>query len=374
LVDFNLTEEQLSVQELARSVGIAVLSPVAKEAEVAKGIADAGWSQMLETGLVAPVAVEYGGGGIPDPLTHLLAAEGLAYGDAAIAASAIWSGNAALLIGLCGTPEQCARYLPAFSDPSRRASVAHYEGYGRAPSEYQTTIEHDGSDGWHITGRKVAVPFAGQADPLVVIGIDRQAGNRLRAAVITDGVSTETVTSVEPYIGLDATPLATVSFDKTVGAEQILGPIDGDATVLPRAISRIRLLTAAVALGCAQRAREYASDYATERVAFGKAISSFQGVAFLMADAQMQIDAARLQLWKAALDLDDADNGTLERDVSLGVNYSTSIAASVTRDAVQVLGGHGFIADHPVERWYRATAGLSTLDCDPTCSAFVPAL
>jgi alkylation response protein AidB-like acyl-CoA dehydrogenase len=374
LVDFDLTDEQLSVQELSRSVGMDVLSPLAKEAEVAKGIADAGWSQLLETGLVAPVASEYGGGGIPDPLTQLLAAEGLAYGDPAIAASAIWSGNAALVIGLCGTPEQCAQYLPGFSDPSRRASVAHYEGYGRAPSEYESTIENDGSDSWHVAGRKVAVPFAGQANPLVVIGIDRQAGNRLRAAVITEGVSTGTVTSVETYLGLDAAPLATVSFDTTVRVEQILGTIDGDVTILPRAICRIRLLTAAVALGCAQRAREYASDYATERVAFGKAISSFQGVAFLMADAQMQLDAARLQLWKAALDLEDADEGTQERDVSFAVNYSTSVAAAVTRDAVQVLGGHGFIADHPVERWYRAAAGLSTLDCDPLCSAFAPAL
>jgi alkylation response protein AidB-like acyl-CoA dehydrogenase len=374
VVGFELTDEQEGVRELAKSVGAGVINPAAKAAESAGGISDAGWSQLLDTGLVAPVPTEFGGGGVPDALSSVIAAEELGFADAGIAASALWSGNAALLIGLCGTDEQYRLFLPTSVDSSSRSSVAHYEGFGRAPSEYRTTIEASGADAWRITGRKVAVPFALRADPLIVVGVDPSAGGRLRAAVITGGVDPERVSSTGPYIGLGAVPLATVSFDVTVSSEHILGSVDGDDASLSQAMSRVRLVTAALSVGCAQRSREYASDYATERIAFGKPIASFQGVAFMMADAQMQIDAARLELWKAAVDLDEGGSPSSERAVTMAVNYATTIATAVTRDAVQVLGGHGFIADHPVERWYRAAAGLATLDFDPTCSAFAPAL
>ncbi len=373
MVEFELTDEQEGVRELARSIGTGVIAPEAKTAELAGGISDEGWAQLLATGLVAPIPTEYGGGGVPDALSTVIAAEELGNADAGIASSALWSGNAALLIGLCGTDAQRQAILPGLMAPSARASVAHYEGFGRAPSEYATTIEPNGDGAWRVKGRKVAVAFALSAKPLIVVGSDPSAQGCLRAAVLIDGIDPAQVSSTAPYIGFDTTPLATVDFDLTLGAESILGDI-AETGALSSSVSLIRLITAALAVGCAQRAREYASDYATEREAFGRPIASFQGVAFMMADAQMQIDAARLQVWKAAVELEDSTTALFEREVSLAVNYATTVATLVTRDAIQVLGGHGFIADHPVERWYRAAAGLATLDFDPTCSSYAPAL
>ena len=176
------------------------------------------------------------------------------------------------------------------------------------------------------------------------------------------------------HLGLDAARAGAVDLDLEIGDAGLLGGPDADPDLLARLVSRLRLSTAALALGTARRAREYASAYAMERVAFAKPIAAFQGVSFMLADAEMQIAAARLEVWDVATSLERADIDALERAVSLAVNYATAVACSVTRDAVQVLGGHGFIEDHPVERWYRSAAALSAVDFDPTCVPFSAAL
>jgi alkylation response protein AidB-like acyl-CoA dehydrogenase len=372
MIEFELTGEQEAVRELARSMASRVLSPQAKAAEAARGVADEVWRQLVEAGVFAPVAAAYGGGGIPDVLSQLIAAEEFAAGDPASAAAVLWHGNAALLIGLLGTPDQCAALLPAFTEPTHRATVAYLEGFGRAPSEYQTTIEPVG-DGWRVLGRKVAVPFAAEATTIVVVGRDSTADNKLRAVLLDGPICSDSLSSSEMYLGLNAVPLASVTLDTTVGSDRLLGSADASDD-LSRAVSQIRLTTAALSLGTAQRAREYASQYAVQREAFGRPISSFQGVAFMMAEAQMQIDAARLDVWRVALDIVDVAPEAVERAVSTAINYAKSVAAAATRDAVQVLGGHGFLADHPVERWYRAAAGLATIDFDPACGALALAL
>jgi alkylation response protein AidB-like acyl-CoA dehydrogenase len=175
-------------------------------------------------------------------------------------------------------------------------------------------------------------------------------------------------------IGLAAAPTANLKIDVVLPAHRLLGGANCDPELLARAIAHVRLTTAFIALGCAQRAIEYASHYATERIAFGRPIAQFQGTAFLMADAHIQINAARLESLEIASRLATAGVAKLERSVSMALSYACATATRATRDAVQVLGGHGFITDHPVERWYRAAAGLSTLDFDVTCSAFSPLL
>ncbi|MGW1785653.1 acyl-CoA dehydrogenase family protein [Streptomyces sp. NPDC002143] len=374
--DLGPSEEQDAVRELVRSLASDVVSPAAQAAEAAHGLSDTLWRTLLSTGLTAPVAPEHGGGGVPDETSQLLAVEGLGFADVAIAASVFGSGNAALLIGRCGTAAQRAAMLPAFVNNTKlRAAIAMYEGFGRAPSEYRTTIQADGHR-WRVQGRKTAVPRTADGGPLIVVGTDPSAGGRLRAAVIPPdgGQGRIAITASSAHLGMEAAAMSVIDLDLAVGDRHLLGGPEADDALLAHAVSMARLTTAALAIGCAQRACEYASRYATERTAFERPISAFQGVAFLMADARMKIDAARLQMWEAAARLEDTDAADAERAVSHAVAYSTSIASDVTRDCVQVLGGHGFLADHPVERWYRATASLATLDFDPTCLAFAPAL
>jgi alkylation response protein AidB-like acyl-CoA dehydrogenase len=374
VVEPELSEDQEAIREVATSVGLDVLAPASADAQSNRAVPSGVWRTLSETGLVAPVAVEYGGGGIPDPVSSLVVAEGLAHGDPAIAAAALSSGAAAVLIGEAGTPAQCAELLPPFViDAGWRGSVALYEGFGRSPSEYRTTIQATES-GWRVRGQKLAVPFGDVADVLVVVGTDPAAGGRLRAALVPAHDPGVTVLTTGSHMGLEAARSATLEIDASISADQLVGGPDGDVQVLSRVISRLRLLPAAIALGAAQRAREYASDYATGRVAFGRPISSFQGVAFLMAEAQIQLDAARMQLWEVAAAIDNDEPSALEHAVSRAVSYAGSVTAAATRDAVQVLGGHGFITDHPVERWYRATATLSTLDFDPSLVSFASVL
>ena len=376
MFELDLSEEQIAVRDLSRDFATRVLAGAARDAETNRRVPDEVWRQVFETGLTAPASEDHGGGGIPDTLTHLVALEGLATGDPGIAIAAMWSGGSALLVGLCGTAAQQYAYLPRLaSDRQGRGGVALYEGFGRAPSEYQTRIEHLGSGTWQVAGTKVAVPFAAEADPLVLVGTDPTTGE-LRAALIPPDAGGVAIgpRPEHGHLGLDAVPLHTVTFDLTIGPGQLLGGPGAAAGLLVGAVGRLRLSVAAAAIGCAARSVEYAAAYANERIAFGKPLAAFQGVSFLLADAAIQIEACRLDLWRAGVRVDAGPIGGLERAVSHAVNYAGSVAASVTRDAVQVLGGHGFIRDHPVERWYRAAAALSTIDFDPTYSTFAPAL
>ena len=114
--------------------------------------------------------------------------------------------------------------------------------------------------------------------------------------------------------------------------------------------------------------------YARDRIAFGKPIAAFQGVSFLLAEAKMRTDAARLEIADVAARLDAGDVERGSALVTGALAYAASVATQATRDAVQVLGGHGFITDHPVELWYRSAGALSVLDLDPLSSMFEPAL
>jgi alkylation response protein AidB-like acyl-CoA dehydrogenase len=159
-----------------------------------------------------------------------------------------------------------------------------------------------------------------------------------------------------------------------VPGSALLGGVEGDPSSLERAVGRVRLSVAAAGIGTAQRAIDYASVYATERVAFGRPIAAFQGISFLLAEALTRVSAARSEILDTATRLDRPGAAGTEAAVTRAVNYAGVVATQSTRDALQVLGGHGFITDHPVELWYRAAATLSALDFDPLCSSFEPAL
>jgi alkylation response protein AidB-like acyl-CoA dehydrogenase len=149
----------------------------------------------------------------------------------------------------------------------------------------------------------------------------------------------------------------------TVGASALL---DADGLALARALALARLVPVAVSVGCARAAIDYACEYATQREAFGHPISGFQGVSFILVDAQMEAELCRLDLWRVAAALDGAADPTaVEHDVDRVVSAANEMVLRATRTALQVLGGHGFLTDHPVERWYRTAAALAALDFDP---------
>lgn len=375
-MDVTPTEELAAVAELARSLGLERLSPAARAARPGGHVDGPVWRALADSGLVAPTRTEHGGDGLIDAVTHMVAAENLGYGDPGIALAALANGAAATLLSEHGTPGQAdlARRLTA--DATARGALALYEGFGRGPDEWTTSIgDRDGQVTVH--GTKVAVPFAADAEVLIVVGAGPDGSPR--AAVVPRGAAGVTVEPDDGGIALTETAARTVRFSATLPAAAVLGGGSLDPAALALSVERTRLLVAAVAVGTAQRAIDYASAYATERVAFGRPIAGFQGVSFLLADKQMKVEAARLEVAEAAgrIDRGGTSAGQIARlrlAVRDAVSYATETAALTTRDAVQVLGGHGFLADHPVELWYRSAAALAALDFDPLCSAFAPAV
>jgi len=363
MVNLEPAPEQLEVAELARELGVEVLAPAAREAEAARAVPENVWKTLFATGLTVPVPEELGGSGIGDTATLMIALENLAYGDPGITLAAFSSGAAALLLARHGGSDHAALVRSLITEPGTRAAVALYEPQGRGASEFATTIEVTG-DEVRVRGRKVAVAFGAEADPLIVVGVEQSAGG-VRAVLVPRTAPGLTVTPHGGSLALEAMAPATVAFDTAVPVSNLL-----DASGLLNTIGRIRLAVAAIAVGTGQRAVDYAAQYATERVAFGRPIASFQGVSFPLAEAQMRMAESRLEIAESAARLDD----DAAEDVSRAVGYAGEVAAEATRAAVQTLGGHGFIAEHPVELWYRSAAALSTLDFDPVCSSFQAAL
>jgi alkylation response protein AidB-like acyl-CoA dehydrogenase len=375
MFDLDVSDERLAVADLGRGLAMDVLSPAAKRAERERAIPAEVRRSLHETGLTTLVGEAFGGGGIPTIGTHMVAVEAMSYGDPGLTVAALWAGAGAILLGQCGTADQTKAYLPTLAtDASASSVVALYEGFGRSPSEYTTTINQTAAGRWRVSGTKLAVPHVPDAGSMIVVGNDPGDG-RMRAVIFPNPASYPgvTVTADDERIALGAAPTSTVIVDAEVGADQLLGGAEADSETLNRAVGWVRLMVAAAQCGTAQRATDYASKYATERIAFGKPIATFQGVSFMLADSAMRIGVARLEMLDAAAHLDEQLLGS-EGVVSRAVNYCGVVGTNTTRDAIQVLGGHGFITDHPVELWYRSSAALSVLDHDPLLSNFEPAM
>jgi alkylation response protein AidB-like acyl-CoA dehydrogenase len=343
--DLELTDEQKALKETLGDFARSVLRPAARDCEDAHRTSDGIRAQVHEIGVAAPVDEAYGGGGTFDAVTYAIAAEELAWGDPGIAYHVLGGGLAAIVIARAGTEEQKKSYLPRFAgDAPLPSFVALGEKVAAGDIEaLQTTI-----DGDKVSGEKYGVLDAGDAAIGIVVGASEQG----LGAVVVEGGSYEVVRP-EDKLGLEAAPTSVVRFDQ---AGDALGP----SNELKQAVLWAKLMTAAVALGCARASFEYAADYAKEREAFGKPIGAFQAISFKIADMAIEVDAARLALWRAAWKIDRGD-ATLA-DVAEATGQALVTAVRCGDDGVQVLGGHGYIRDHPVEKWFRDAVTLSVFD------------
>jgi alkylation response protein AidB-like acyl-CoA dehydrogenase len=343
--DLQPTDEQRAVQETLRDFAREVLRPAARDCESARAVPHEMARQVHEIGVAAPVDEAYGGGGTLDAVTYCMGAEELAWGDPAIAHQVLGSGLAAIVLGLAGSEEQKARYLPAFAQPAPSASfVAVGEKVAGGDLEWLDTAIDDGK----VSGTKYGVLNAADAGVGIVVGRDHEG----MAAAVVEPASFEIV-KPEEKLGLEAAPTSVVMFE---GPGDVLPPGDG----LNKAVLWSKLLTGAIAVGCARASLEYAAQYATEREAFGKPIGAFQAISFRIADMAIEIDAARLTLWRAAWKLDKGK--ATPADIAEANGHALQAAVRCGDDGVQVLGGHGYIRDHPVEKWFRDAVTLSVLD------------
>ena len=343
--DLGPTEEQNVLREILHSLANDVIRPAGRAAESARATGAGIAREVHGIGVSAPVAEEFGGGGVLDAVTYCIAAEELAWGNPGIAWSILGSGLAAIVVGIAGSEEQKRRYLPRFSagEPGPTFVAIGEKVAGGDLDALETSVS-DGS----VAGEKYGVLNADEAPFGVVVG----RGPHGLAAGVVEGGAYE-VLAPEDKMGLEAAPTWIVQFDGTCD-ELSPGPD------LDRAVLWAKLATGAVALGCARASLEYASAYATEREAFGKPIGAFQAVSFKVADMAIIVDAARTSLWRAAWKLDHGD--VTVNDIAEAVGQALSTAIQCGDEGVQVLGGHGYIQDHPVEMWFRDAVTLSVFD------------
>lgn len=344
--DLQLTEEQEALKSTLRDFSESVLRPAARDCEEARQTSPEIHRQVHEIGVTAPVGEEFGGGGTFDCVTYCIAAEELAFGDPGIAYQVLGSGVAAIVLGLAGDGDQKKRLLPRFAQPEPLpAFVAYGEKVALGDLEsLETTI-----DGDKAVGDKYGVLNASDAGVGIAVG---RTSDGLGAVVFEDDNGYE-VLKPEHKMGLEAAPTWVVRFD---GGGDALA----SGSPLEQALLWAKLMTGAIAVGGARASFEHAAKYATEREAFGKPIGAFQAISHRIADMAIEIDAARLSVWRAAWKIDRGE--ATQADVTQANGQALQAATFCGDEGVQVLGGHGYIRDHPVEKWFRDAVTLSVFD------------
>ncbi|NOZ72401.1 MAG: acyl-CoA dehydrogenase [Chloroflexi bacterium] len=359
MYSFDLTDEQRMLTETVHRYATRSLRKIYREAEESGSIPvevlQAGWELGL---LPASLPEAYGGFGEHSLLNGALYTEELAYGDAAATLELLSPNLVAFPILHSGTEEQKQAILPQFCDveiPKMAAAflepVILFE-----PRQLQTRAKRVGNE-YVIDGIKTMVIRADEAEQFLVYARDEEADSTQAFFIPADSEGL-TVGDRNLWMGMNALKTHTLRLEEVkVPLEQRLGGERG--LDLQRVLNGCRVAIGALGVGIAKAAYEYARDYAKERVAFGEPIASRQSIAFMIAEMAIEIDATRLMVWEAAWKLDKGHQAV--RDAYLTAQYAADMALTVTDGAVQVLGGHGYIREHPVELWLRNARGLSTL-------------
>jgi alkylation response protein AidB-like acyl-CoA dehydrogenase len=362
--NFAPTEEQEEIRSLARSIAIEHLRAQGRASEQRGDISPALAETLAQTGLTTPFPEHLGGSGPLEAVTYTLIAEELGFGDGALAMNLIGSLMGPVAVMLSGDEAQQREYIAPFCDArsgaSQRGSFAYAERTGGyALADIAATARKDG-DYYLVNGTKRDVIHGMDSSPRVaLLRLEGTSGlDGLCALVIPAQGEGITLRSDAQKLGLIAAPSAAYDFiDAAIPAAYMLGQ-PGSPGVIRTAVL-YNILRAGVACGMARAALEYAINYAKDRIAFGRPIASYQGIAFMVAEMAMNLDAARLLTWRAAAEWDGATElETLVRDAEAAQRQAVRLAKSATLDSIQILGGAGFIQDHPVEMWARNAAAM----------------
>jgi alkylation response protein AidB-like acyl-CoA dehydrogenase len=299
-----------------------------------------------------PFPVEYGGTGTGTLMLNM-AVEEIAKVDASCALILMVQELGTLPIQLYGTEELKERLLPrcASGELSPAFALSEPEA-GSDPAGMKTTAVKDG-DEWVINGTKNWISNLGIADFYVTFAVSDREQRRITAFVVEADRPGFSVGKLEHKLGIRASPTGQPIYeDVRVPEENVIGEVGRGLAVALGTLERTRLGAAAQAVGIAQGATDYAVAYARERRQFGKAINEFQGIAFKLADMETRTAAGRELLYKACA---MADQGHPQRAKysSMAKVFCSDTAMAVTIDAVQVLGGYGYVKEYPVERMMR---------------------
>lgn len=344
LFDLNLTDEQQMSVEAMRQFAEEILRPMAHQADHEHQFPTELWQHAADLGLSYYALPEALGGVAYEQnvVSNVLIAEQLAQGDLSLSAGLLSHFSAVNAITRWGNAEVQGQYLSLFAeDTTLKASFAVQEETPAFNPFQLKTVAQASNGQYRISGEKTLVMLGATADVLLV---SAELNGQPEMFIVQRDSSISVKAS--PAMGLKATETVNLRFDATLA--QRLGDEDFNYTAF---IDLGNLMWCALAVGTCEAAKRYCIDYANDRVAFGEPISHRQSVAFMIADMAIETDAMRLMLWNAA---SLAESGQpFHREAYLARLLCAEKAMKIGTDAVQVLGGHGFTKEHPVERWYR---------------------
>jgi alkylation response protein AidB-like acyl-CoA dehydrogenase len=353
---FEPSEEQRMLLDAVKRYAQNDLRPAAREAEesgeLPASLIEKGWELGV---LQASVPEEYGGFGEHSAVTGVLAAEAMAWGDLATTMAVMAPSAFAIPMLFSGTEEQKTTWLPAIVEAEWKPYVAAFTEprFDFFAGEMHTSAEKDG-DGYVLNGEKCFVPFADRAETMLVFA---EHEGETQAFILPAGAEGVTIGDREKLLGIQALPTYAVKFDGVqVPATHRLGGEEGIS--LEPILASAQVAAAAMGIGLSKAALDYALPYAKEREVWGKPIAQKQSIAFMLAEMAIEIESNRLLAWEAAWKLDEGESPG--KSAYLALTGAADTAMIVTDRAVQVLGGHGYIREHPVELWMRNGRGVTS--------------
>jgi alkylation response protein AidB-like acyl-CoA dehydrogenase len=362
--DLRPSEEQEMLKQSVRRFAEDILRPVAQKADKAK-VAPADVLERAPELALAGLAVPEAFGGVAETssiVTNTIIIEELARGDMGLALAVLAPIGVVNAIVEWGTRDQQQHWLPRFTgEKFVPAALAILESRPLFdPNKVKTGAVRSKAGGWTLVGEKSLVPLAATAEVFLVAAEIRGVGPRL---FFVEKNAPGLTIEEEPAMGLRAAATGRLRLDKVrVGADALLGGEEGALRDFDfkTVVNRARIAWAAMAVGTAQAMLDHVIPYVNERKAFGEPISNRQAVAFMTADLAIEIEGMRLMLLRAASLADQGADVT--RYVSMLRTHVAAKGMKVGTDGLQLLGGHGFVKDHPVERWYRDLRAIGVME------------
>lgn len=365
-MDFNFSEEHRMIQDLARQIAKEVVAPRASEIDRTRQYPEDIFQAFKEAGLLGVWFPPEVGGSGAGTTGLCIAVEEMAKFCNSSALMLLLTKLSTAAIVHHGTEEQKQKYCRGVAEGTLRGAFGLTEpNAGSDAAAIQTTARRVG-DEYILNGSKTFISGATVADFfLVAAKTNPSAGSRGVSAFIVDrdapGFS---VSKPLEKMGVHAVPVAELYFqDCRVPAKNLVGPENGGFKVIMENLNSVRPVVAARGVGLAEGAVDYATKYARERRTFGKPIIEHQAIQFMLAELAMQIEAARLLTYRAAWLVDQGKVGKEAAPyLSMAKAFASEVAVKASSDAVQILGANGYMAEFPMERFYRDAKQLMIVE------------
>ena len=362
MVSFNPSEEQVMIRDTVAAFARDEVRPAARIADESGAIPPALIAKSWDLGLVrGAIPEQFGGyGDTRSAVTGAIVAEELAFGDLSIAIHMLAPRLAAYPLIEFGADEQRARLLKNFArDEFTAGSAALMEPRFDFDAADLATRAERADAGYILNGAKCYVPLGAESEWILVYAACGGEAGGVGGFIVPRGAPGLVVAEREQNMGLKGLATYEVTLENCrLGAEARIG---GDGGLnFTRIVAQTRVAAAAMATGVARAAYEYARAYAKERKAFGVPIATKQAIAFMLAEMAIEVDAMRLLAWEAAARLDKGEDALKESYQAR--NYAAQAALVVADNAVQTLGGHGYIREHPVELFLRNARGFAVIE------------